>query len=596
MSFAKLPLFLIASIVCFSSDGVAEQQFLPEGGKSVIDSPALAPEKLNVNSGGDLASHSINKHSSLESAPSITVDITGQPKNTWDISVNQASTAAVKKGDALVANFWVRGKSKTGSGGGVTEFVFEKSGAPHTKSIQYLVETPADGSWQQYWVAFKSRENYDVGGSVVTFQMGYLKQEVELAKISLWNFGQRDLAGLPHTPLSYLGREENAAWRKEAYKRIEKIRKADLEIQIVDGNGQPVVGQKVQVDLDRHRFGFGTAANSWQIAGSDQNAQKYRDVLRENFNLGTIENGLKWPFWDEKPEYRQQTIKTMKWLKDNDIKVRGHVMVWPGQGHLPDWVKSLKDNPAALQRTVAARIREMAFLTQGVADDWDVMNEGFDNHDLMDWLGNQAMVDWFKQADAASPDCDLYYNDYAALVRGGHPTAHKDHFEKTLKFLIDNDAPIDGIGIQGHFGSLLTPPERLLNELDRWGSFGKKIMITEFDVIVPDEQLRSDFLRDFFIACFSHESVDGIVVWGFWAGAHWMPQAALYNEDWSLTKMGKQWQDLTNQWHTNAMLTTDSSGVVKLRGFIGDYQVKVDGETFNLTLPKTGSSEKLTIK
>ena len=189
----------------------------------------------------------------------------------------------------------------------------------------------------------------------------------------------------------------------------------------------------------------------------------------------------------------------------------------------------------------------------------------------------------------------MYYNDYAALIHGGHPTGHKTHFEKTINYLIDNGAPIDGIGIQGHFGSLLTPPHRILEELDHWGSFGKKIMITEFDVIVPDEQLRVDFLRDFFISCFSHESVDGIVVWGFWAGSHWKPQAAFYDKDWKLTKMGQQWKELTKQWHTDQTLTTDSNGIVKLRGFIGDYKVVVDGETFSFALPKTGGSEKLTM-
>ena len=596
MSLVRLQFCLVMSFLLVSSVALAEkQQSLPAGGTRVIELTSLAPEKLNVNPGGKLASHSVNSKSTLEGAPSIVVDITGQPKNTWDISVNKSTTAAVKKGDALVASFWVRGKAEGGESGGVTEFVFEKGGEPYTKSIQYLVETPADGAWQHYWVAFKSLGDYEASGAVITFQMGYLKQEVELAKIELWNFGQRELTGLPHSPLTYIGREPDAAWRKEALDRIEKVRKADLEIQVLDSNGQPLSGQPVHVKLDSHAFGFGTAVNSWKVTGKDENAAKYREVLKENFNLGAIENGLKWPFWDEKPEYRHLAIDTLKWLQTQNIKVRGHVMVWPGQGHLPDWVKSLKDNPKALKRTLAARIREMGFLTQGIAEDWDVINEGFDNHELMDWLGDEAMVEWFKQSDAVLPDADLYYNDYAALVRGGHPTGHKDHFEKTINFLIDNGAPIDGLGIQGHFGSLLTPPQRILKELDRWGSFGKKIMITEFDVIVPDEQLRADFIRDFFIACFSHESVDGIVIWGFWAGSHWMPQAALYDKNWELTKMGQQWKDLTSQWDTDETLTTNSNGVVKLRGFIGDYKVDVDGQTFEVVLPKTGGSKKLTM-
>jgi len=600
MRLAKVHFCLIVVLISLISVVSADQQEvlkkLPLGGTRVVDADALAPEKLTVNDGGGkLASHSVIQKATDDGASSIKVDITGQPQNTWDISVSKSSTAEVKKDDALVASFWVRGKAQSGQGGAVTEFVFEKAGAPYTKSVQYLVETPADNNWQHYWVAFKSLEDYDAGGSLVNFQMGYLKQEIEVAKIELWNFGQRSLKDLPHTPLSYIGREQGAQWRKDAFERIEKIRKADLEIRFVGSDGKPLENQPVQVTLDRHAFGFGTAASSWKIMGKDADCEKYRQTFKENFNLGAIENGLKWPFWDEKPEYRQQTIDAMHWLKENNVKVRGHVMVWPGQGHLPAWVKSLKDNPAALKGTLAARIREMGFLTKDIAQDWDVMNEGFDNHELMDWLGDEAMVQWFKEADAVLPDCDLYYNDYAALVRGGHPTAHKEHFEKTIKYLIDNGAPLDGIGIQSHFGSLLTPPQRILKELDHWGSFKKKIMITEFDVIVPDEQLRADFLRDFFICCFSHEAVDGLVVWGFWSESHWMPQAALYNEDWTLTKMGQQWKQLTQQWQTDQSLITNSNGVVKLRGFIGDYKVDLGGNSFDVKLPKSGGSVNLTV-
>jgi len=154
-----------------------------------------------------------------------------------------------------------------------------------------------------------------------------------------------------------------------------------------------MVNQSLRVKLDRHAFGFGTAASAWKIMGQDEDSAKYRAILKENFNLGVIENGFKWPFWDEKPEFRQLTVDAMRWLKDNNLKVRGHVMVWPGQGYLPAWVKSLKNNPAALKGVLGSRIREMGYLTKDIAEDWDVINEGFDNHELMDWLGDEAMVE-----------------------------------------------------------------------------------------------------------------------------------------------------------------------------------------------------------
>ena len=136
MFFYKLHLYLIVALISATSIAFAEGKLsleqLPEGGTRAIEAEVLAPKKLNVNTGGELASGSVQEKATDDGASSIRVDITGQPKNTWDISVNQVTTAAVKKDDALVASFWVRGKAKSGQGGGVTEFVFEKSGNPYT--------------------------------------------------------------------------------------------------------------------------------------------------------------------------------------------------------------------------------------------------------------------------------------------------------------------------------------------------------------------------------------------------------------------------------------------------------------------------------
>jgi len=127
------------------------------------------------------------------------VQLTAQPQNTWDASISTQTTAEVKKDDALLIGFWARGKPLEGVGGGVAEVVFELNGAPYTKSVQYLVETPSDGSWQHYWVRFRSLEDYAPGGATVTFQTGYLKEEFELAALEVWNFGDAELESLPHT-------------------------------------------------------------------------------------------------------------------------------------------------------------------------------------------------------------------------------------------------------------------------------------------------------------------------------------------------------------------------------------------------------------
>ena len=580
-------LFLASLLLFFVEPSQAQTPApLPAGGQPLIAVEKAAPDQLRVNlGGGKLGQKKILDVQHSAFSKSLQVQLTAQPQNTWDTSISTQTTEPVKKDDALLIGFWARGKPLEGVGGGVAEVVFELNGAPYTKSVQYLLETPSDGSWQHFWVRFRSLEDYEAGGATVTFQTGYLREEFELAGLEVWNFGDTEYESLPHTPLTYAGRELDADWRTAADERIERIRKSDLEVTVVAADGSPVSDASVKIRQQAHAFDFGTAASASMIAGDHEQRSKYCDVLLQHFNVAAIENGLKWKSWDKYPGNQRQTLAAMDWLNKNNVAVRGHVMVWPGHRYLPEWIKSIEAQPETLSKVIDGHIREVGYAVEGKVRDWDVLNEVFDNRDLTNALGDEAMTHWFELARQVSPGVDLYYNDYAGLVRGGHRTTHKDHFEKTVKYLIDNKAPIDGIGIQGHFGSLLTPPARLLSELDRWNALGLKIQITEFDVTVPDEKLRADFARDFLIACFSHEAVDGIVTWGFWEGAHWEPKAALFDNDWNPTAIGKHWIELTKErWWTDETLTTDKDGKLTLRGFKGTYSIECNGTTSTVTI------------
>ncbi len=581
---------LFISVVLCTPLVLAADDDLPAGGKPWTKPDMLAVESLSTRVGTD-GLRSIQDSGDQRIGQTLRIKLVSRPVNTWDTAINVSSSEPVKKGDAILIGFWARGQATEGTGGGVAEIVFERNGPPHTKSVQYLVETPADGSWKHYWVRCHSAEDYGADGSIVAFQTGYLRQEFEIGNVQVRNYGDRPLNELPSTPLTYVGRELDATWRVEADRRIEKHRKGDLQIKVVDAAGQNVSGASVKVHLDRHAFAFGTAASVPMITGEGPDNDRYRQMISKLFNVATIENGLKWRTWHNQ-DSQADTLAALQWLNQNRVTPRGHVMVWPGHRYLPTWIKPIESNPESLNRVIDGHIRELGYATDSLVGDWDVLNEVFDNRDLTNVLGDEAMTRWFNVARGVAPKSDLYYNDYAGLVRGGHPTVHKNHFEKTIQYLVDNKAPIDGIGIQGHFGALLTPPERMLEELDRWAKFNLKIMITEFDVTVPGDDLRADFTRDFLITCFSHPKVNGIVTWGFWEGAHWRPEAALYDKDWKPTKMGAHWEHLiTKQWMTDETVQTDSTGNATVRGFLGSYSVTVDGKTTsNVQLDKAGSS------
>ena len=159
---------------------------------------------------------------------------------------------------------------------------------------------------------------------------------------------------------------------------------------------------------------------------------------------------------------------------------------------------------AWLRQAVINHIADEASTLTGKLVEWDVINEPYANHELQDILGNSAMIDWFRQAKQSDPAARMFINDYGILSSRGADYSHQDHYFNTIQYLLAGGAPVEGIGMQSHFGSGLTGMERMLEILDRFATFGVPIAATEFDVNVTDEQVQADFLRDFMTTLFSH--------------------------------------------------------------------------------------------
>jgi hypothetical protein len=83
-------------------------------------------------------------------------------------------------------------------------------------------------------------------------------------------------------------------------------------------------------------------------------------------------------------------------------------------------------------------------------------------------------------------------------------------------------------------------------------------------------------MRDILTISFAHPSLKGFLMWGFWDGAHWLNNAPIYNQDWSLKPSGTAFIDqVFHQWWTNTSAQTPTSGEVTLRGFKGKYRMRV---------------------
>lgn len=507
----------------------------------------------------------------------------------WDVQVRAVAVAPIHAGDVLLARFSIR-CIDSATGQGAATFVLELPQTEWDKAVEFRAE--AGAQWEHYVVPFRTPRSFKPGEAMICFRAGFDQQTVEISGVELINYAKgARVEDLPRTPVGYAGREPDAAWRREATERIDKHRKADLAIRVTDAAGIPLAGATVHAKMVRHAFGFGSALSAEHLLGETPDHQQYRSAFETLFNRAVFENDMKWQqTWDGVPD---RVERAMAWLQQRQIPVRGHCLLWPSWRWLPKDLRALAGCPPELRRAAAERCTEMVRRFQGRLYQWDVINEAYANHDLMDLLGQEVMVEWFKLAHAADPECKLYLNDYGIICGGGDDLAHQDSFYSAIRFLQDHEAPIHGIGIQSHFNLALTPPLQLLRVLDRFSELGLPIESTELSLSLNDRELQADYMRDYLIALFSHPNVQGIMLWGFWEGRHWRPEGALYGRDWKLRPHGQVWADLVhNQWTTEVQSTTDLLGQTQFRGFCGDYELTVrrggSAKTIRASLPQTG--------
>jgi endo-1,4-beta-xylanase len=515
--------------------------------------------------------------------------VTERAPQPWDVGIAQAATPAIAAGDVLAIEFIASGKGALTSEAFIN-VVFEESQAPHSKSLDMSFSAGAE---ERRWVfPFIAEKAYPAGGSQLSIRFGDTLQTVRIHSIRVVNYGKSvKLADLPNTPLTYPGMEDDAPWRKEALARIDKIRKGDLEVRVVDAAGKPVTGAQVRVEMTRHAYLFGTCVPANRLTEKSAEMARFREILKSHFNYATIENHLKWSLYISDKTTGPAAVD---WLGDNGFSVRGHNLIWPGMRNnhfIPAQISSefnarKERDPAAarawLKETCESHVLDLSKRLAGKVRDWDVINEPYANHDVMDELGNSVMVDWFKLAHQGDPAAKLFINDYGILEGAGRDTRHIDGYFDQIKFLKESGAPIHGIGIQGHWGGTLTDPVTMLAILDRFATFGLEIQITEFDINITDEQTQAAFTRDALITVFSHPSTTAFIKWGFWERAHWLPRGAMFRADFTAKPNAAMWEEwVLNKWWTRESVTTSPTGTASLRGFKGNYNLTVthNGQT-----------------
>jgi GH35 family endo-1,4-beta-xylanase len=410
-------------------------------------------------------------------------------------------------------------------------------------------------------------------------------------KIKL-SFGKSKVHGTIFILLFYVLAFQSHAQHQGIDEGIAKHRKGELIIK-----AKP--GAKVTVEQVRHEFWFGSAISNGFIDGSmsEKDRRQYEEKFLQNFNSAVTENAVKWLSMErEQGKVNYKVVDGMlAWADKNNIPLRGHNLYWGISKFVQPWLKEMDNDE--LRQTLQHRAETVTKRYKGRFVEYDLNNEMIHGNFYEERLGPEITKEMTQWAHNGDPTAKLWLNDYDILTGKKLP-----EYMAQIRTLLSQGVPIAGIGVQGHLHSDTFDRYELRRALDSLAVFGLPIRITEFNIpgqrskyhvekiltMTPEEeQLKAKELVDYYRICFAHPAVEGILMWGFWEGANWIPVSSLYKRDWSPTPAANAYQDLIfKEWWTSVNTSSDKNGMLSVPAFYGNYKVTVNGKSKVVDLKK----------
>lgn len=397
--------------------------------------------------------------------------------------------------------------------------------------------------------------------------------------------------------------------------RIEQHRKADGTVLVVNAEGQPVEGVQVRIQQTRHAFLFGSNIFAWDKIRDPEIQTAYRRRFAELLNYATLP--YYWPSYEPTrgmPQHDRYE-QVARWCHEHRITTKGHPLAWNYSD--PRWLPGDLDEVYRLQ---LERVGDCVTRMQGHIDRWDVVNEAtqFDR-DEMRGRAPKLTAMWqhvgqldfakacFLRARKAGPGAELLINDYRT----------DPAYERLVTQLVDDSGKrlYDVIGLQSHMHSQVWSNEKLYDVPERFSRFGVPLHFTELTILSGEEVGRKERDQPWpstpageakqareivrcYTVLFSHPAVEAITWWDFcdlnaWKGA----PAGLLRKDGSPKPAYNALSRLIKgKWWTDQTVASSAEGIVRFRGFRGDYLVTVSDAAgsateLRMSLGKEGENE-----
>ncbi len=363
------------------------------------------------------------------------------------------------------------------------------------------------------------------------------------------------------------------SWYEQANERIDTLRKGNFAVEVLDNENNPV-SDTIKLRLKKHEFQFGTTV---PMPGVTPDYIWAQATATKYYNYG-VYGRFKWHYMEpsQGEVHYDLTDTVIKWAEKIGWELRAHTLLWGGDEswQMPSWTLDTTLTAEELYDACETRIKRDVAHYKGILKEYDVMNEPVHATWLSDKVGDSINWNSFKWANEADSSAVLYANEFNILVWGS-----MDAYRTAIQKMIDNGAPIGGIGLQGHMENNINVTE-VKARLDTMAKFNLPIKITEFDMKVDhfnlSEQQQANAYAKMYRTVFSHPAVESILQWDFCDSWAYNAGAGIISEN-KIPKIAADslYHLIHEQWSTDIQDTTNNQGLLEFKGFYGDYEVIV---------------------
>ncbi len=460
--------------------------------------------------------------------------------------------------------------------------------------------------WRDYYIPFYAKKlgatldgSWPASSSTIIFNVGGAPQTIQIADFEVIYYGDTvDIETLDPDVGSYHGVEDDALWRKEAFRRIEKYRKGDVKVTVTDPDGNPVEGAEVEIKQTESEFMFGVEVCKNEIFDLDLTTEvdKLRDEALASFNAAVC--GLEMKMGKILLDNGANAVKMAEDFFSRNMRLRGHSVYW--DSHMNDFLSETASyhdlSYQELYRRVMDYVETKVFAFRGKVEQWDVLNEiHSDNYIRTTFDTTRLYTDIINRVDEIDPDTEFYVNETNTQGKDKGGFDRVGTLVSLVQRMQDEGAQIDGIGLQTHENTYFYP-QGLYKQLDECAQVVDEVAVTEYDFGNFFTENSPKYMADNLIAAFSHPKCEAFLVWGYNANAQSGKLGFFYDINWNEMPFKKIWDKMVlEDFRTNTTLTSDANGCADFRGFYGDYEitVKYDGveKTFDFGLVKKGRNE-----